>query len=128
GHHLPTQIDAGFPIRVPCRQESAFGRFERGEEQAGGGQLGEVDVGPGGLAPAGANDGESSVVLTGSQRREREDTIAKGDFDIDTLTYGELDRLCLFGLDREAVGVGDGHAVATEGDLEDGVATSVDEP
>src|SRR5699024_9353566 len=57
-----------------------------------------------------------------------EDAVAEDDLDVDTLAHGQVDRFGLPGLDRETVGVGDGHAVTTEGHLEDGVTAGVDKP
>ena len=89
---------------------------------------GKSTSGWGGLAAGGADDGEGAVVFTHRQSREREDAVAEDDLDVDTLAHRQVDRFGLPGLDGEAVGVGDGHAVTTEGHLEDGVTAGVDKP
>src|SRR5699024_2084626 len=42
--------------------------------------------------------------------------------------HREVERFDVAGADRETVDMGDGHAVSTEGDFEDGVTACIDEP
>src|SRR5699024_6089182 len=63
----------------------------------------------------------------GGQGGQGKDTITEYHLHVDALTHREVERLDVVGTDRETVDVGDGHAVATESHLEDGVSARVDE-
>lgn len=91
-HHLPVQVDADFSVWCALGQECTVCWLQGGQKQPGGRQLGEVDIGAGGLAAGGADDGEGAVVLTHRQSREREDAVAEDDLDVDTLAHRQVDR------------------------------------
>lgn len=62
-HHLPAQVDADFSVWCALGQECTVCWLQGGQKQSGRRQLGEVDIGVGGLAAGGADDGEGAVVL-----------------------------------------------------------------